>query len=145
MKQNEILKDINIDKYRNKYFISNLGRCFSKKTGKELSYKIKSSYYDIGLWDSNFNKNSYMIHHLVYISFNNDYDKNKVIVHIDGNKLNNHVSNLRCVSQSENVLNSYKNNKLMYQQKPILVYNKNNEFVKDNVLMVIIKLVEVIY
>ena len=56
---------------------------------------------------------------MVYITFKNDYDDKKVIDHIDGNKLNNNLSNLRCISQSENIKNAYKNNDKMYQNNKI--------------------------
>lgn len=72
---------------------------------------IKTGYKCVGLWkDGHTKKGNLFIHHLVYISFKNDYDKNKVIDHIDGNKLNNDVNNPRCVTQSDNVVNAYKNN-----------------------------------
>lgn len=132
LNQNEILKDINIYEYKNLYFISNQGRCFSKKTNKELSTRLKSGYKSVSLWKDGYIENEkFQIHYLVYISFKNDYDKNKVIDHIDGNKLNNDVNNLRCISQSENVINAYKNNKKMYQQHIIQAFDENNNLINE--------------
>jgi len=37
----------------------------------------------------------FMVHKLIYQLFNDDYDSSKIIDHIDGNKLNNCVDNLR--------------------------------------------------
>ena len=45
-----------------------------------------------------------MVHYLVYKLFNGEYDTNKYIIdHIDGDKLNNNVNNLRLLTRSENV------------------------------------------
>jgi hypothetical protein len=129
----EIIKDVNIDTYKNYYYISNFGRCFSKKTGNELSARLRNGYYVVNLWSNNI-KNElkiYNIHYLVYITFNNDYNNSKVIDHIDSNKLNNNYNNLRLVTPSDNIKNAYKNNNKMYQQNIIQAFNKNNELIKE--------------
>ena len=127
---NEIIKDINIDKYKDFYYISNFGRCFSKKTGKEISYHLNSGYKQINLYDKKQHK-QFFIHYLVYISYANDYTNIKVIDHIDGNKLNNNLTNLRLITQSDNVKNAYKNNSKMFQQNIIQAFDKNNKLIKE--------------
>jgi hypothetical protein len=128
----EIIKDINIDKYKDYYYISNFGRCFSKRTGVELSTMIRAGYKCVGLWDDkHINKENINMHFLVYISFNNDYINTKVIDHIDGNKLNNNLTNLRLISQSDNIKNAYTNNKKMYQQNIIQAFDKTNKLIKE--------------
>lgn len=128
----EIGRDVNIPEYKDFYIITNIGRCFSKITNKELLTQINGGYKIIGLWNRNSKlNNTFKIHFLVYITFKNDHDKNKVIDHIDGNKLNNKISNLRCVSFSENVKNAYINNPNMRRSTPICMFNKNDVFVKE--------------
>ena len=129
LSDNEKIKNVNLDEYKDKYYISNFGRCFSKTTGKEITYSINSGYKKVNL--RNETMKAYSIHFLVYTAFKNDYDSVKIIDHIDGNKLNNNLSNLRLVSQSDNVKNAYKNNSNMYQQNIIQAFNKNNELIKE--------------
>lgn len=129
--ENEILNGVKLDEYEASYWISNFGRCFSKKTNKLINNRESGGYYKINLRNKNQISKAFFIHYLVYISFNNDYDSKKIIDHIDGNKLNNNVINLRCVSASENVRNAYKNNDKMYQQKIIQAFDNDNNLIKE--------------
>ena len=51
----------------------------------------------------------YSAHKLVWETFNGDIPDDMVIDHIDGNRSNNNLSNLRLVSQSVNIDNAQKN------------------------------------
>lgn len=129
--EGEIIKSINIDKFKELYSITNYGRCFSKRTNAELKQNIKTGYHNIKLYDENREKEEFLVHILVYITFKEDYDKKKVVDHIDGNKLNNKINNLRCITQAENVKNAYENNKKMYQQYIIQAFDENNNLIKE--------------
>ena len=88
------------------YQVSNLGRIKSLKYGKEriMSGGIdKAGYNTVALYKNNIGK-TYKVHQLVAIHFLNHIPNgmNIVIDHIDLNKLNNNVHNLRIVSQREN-------------------------------------------
>jgi hypothetical protein len=132
LRQNEIIKNINIDGLKNLYSISSHGRCFSNKSNKELNTHICSGYKKVNLYFSNRNLKQYLIHYLVYITFFDDYDKKYIIDHKDGNKINNNINNLQCISQSDNVKNAYKNNKKMYQQNTIQMLDKiTNKVLKE--------------
>lgn len=121
----EIFKDI--DGYEDYYQISNYGRVKSKvrvitytnKNGKKVSYvmpeKILSTrvnnmgYVQVDLMVDKV-KTTNLLHRIVGTAFipnPNNYDQ---IDHKDGNKQNNHVSNLEWVTQSENVKRSHENN-----------------------------------
>jgi len=131
LENNEIKKSVNIDEYKDNYWITNFGRCFSKKTNKELKTHINGGYKKVNLYKKNHENIIYTLHILVYITFQNNYDTNKVIDHINGNKLDNNINNLRCISESENVKNAYKNNNKMYQQKIIQAFDKENNLIKE--------------
>lgn len=55
------------------------------------------------------------VHRIVASAFNYEkYFDNATVDHIDGNKMNNHISNLEWVTQSENEKRSYKNGRIGY-------------------------------
>lgn len=108
----EIWKDI--EGYEGLYQISNLGNVRTlhwNRTNKTrlLTPFMNSGYLRIGFRQNYILKN-YLIHVLVAKAFvDNPYNKPQVN-HIDGNKLNNCVSNLEWVTRSENVIHAHKTN-----------------------------------
>lgn len=87
---------------------------------KIIKSSIKSNYVYVSLNHNNIKKD-YRVHRLVYLTFVGDIPEGMVIDHIDGNKLNNNVNNLRCVTASENCRNpntKYKRSKSIIQINP---------------------------
>lgn len=96
------------------YSISNLGRVKNNKTNYILKNDYSSKYARVSLN----NKQHFYIHRMVYCTFYNDFNMdNMVIDHIDGDKMNNKLSNLQKITQSENCL----------KQKRFNDYRKDNE------------------
>lgn len=109
--QKEVWKDI--PNFEGIYQISNHGNLKSFKAlsnGRILSLKNKrKDYFSVVLTSSN-NKRSTRIHRLVAEAFIENPLQKSQVNHIDGDKQNNHVSNLEWVTPSENITHSVKNN-----------------------------------
>lgn len=108
----EIWKDI--EGYEGLYQVSNMGRIKSLERYKEnhgklqkVEEKIKtiniknSGYQFVQLYKNNKYKNL-MVHRLVAQAFIPNVNNKPQINHIDGNKLNNNVTNLEYCTNSEN-------------------------------------------
>ena len=116
----EIWKDVT--GFDGLYQISNFGRVkslekiyytgnyMSKRVQKEIVLKPYSTgrYLCVNLSNKGLNKN-YKIHRLVAIHFIPIIDGKPEVNHIDGNRLNNNVSNLEWCNRSENQFHAYKN------------------------------------
>lgn len=89
--------------YRNNYFVSNCGQIFkqTKKRLKPLKLHTAKGYYIFTLSDGSLRLTK-RVHQVVLEMFVGPRPQNKVVNHKDGNKLNNHVSNLEYVTISEN-------------------------------------------
>lgn len=61
-----------------------------------------------GYWVVRIDRSIYKIHRIVFKLLNPDFDENLHIDHIDGNKENNNISNLRAVTPSLNMKNKRK-------------------------------------
>jgi hypothetical protein len=111
------------------YLISNKGRIRNINTNRILKPSIASGYYKIRL-SENGKVKDFLVHKLVYCIFNNeDYllDKNYVIDHIDANKLNNDVNNLRKVTNSENVIAGLYEQQVNNSAKRVGQYSLDNK------------------
>ena len=72
----------------------------------------------------------WLVHKLVFYSFHNDIEeKNHCIDHIDGNKHNNKLDNLRKITISKNVVNAYYSQRTNSNIKPISQFSLNGDFI----------------
>src|SRR5687767_2871680 len=83
------------------YFISDIGRVFSTRTGRILRARNSRGYRVLMLRDAPRKKIS-TVHSLVMAAFVGDRPKGHHINHLDGDKANNHLSNLEYCTPREN-------------------------------------------
>ena len=103
--------------------------CTEKSQRKYKEHIIKprytSRYWYVCLMHNGIKK-YYRVHRLVYKAFVGEIPEGMVIDHIDGNRNNNNINNLRCVSRSENCNNPATKNNCC---KPILQINPDTKAV----------------
>ena len=112
--------------YEGLYQVSDLGNVRSlnyKNTGeiKEMSQSIKDGYCVLRLC-KNKTASMYRVHRLVAEAFIDNQDGLPIVNHIDGNKTNNHVSNLEWCTQQHNMKHAFTNG-LCEQTKEAAVVN----------------------
>lgn len=96
----EIWKDI--EGYEDLYEVSDEGNVRNKKTGRILKPGKKNDYKFVGLFKNG--KSKYrLVHRLVGKAFIPNPDNKPEIDHIDKNRSNNNVDNLRWVDRQENI------------------------------------------
>lgn len=116
--------------YEGLYQISNIGNVKSLKF--ELIRELKKNKAKKGYLNVYFTKNKkvkgYQVHRLVALNFiNNPFDL-KEVNHIDGNKENNHESNLEWVSTRENSCHSRLNSKSSSKHIGVCFNKENNNW-----------------
>jgi hypothetical protein len=95
-----------------------------------MSSQIRQNYLTVGLYVNN-KRVTISIHILVAKTFLKNTDPEKTQVdHIDGIKINNHVSNLRYATPSENIKNAFRNNKNMYTVKSVVKMDLDNNIIE---------------
>jgi hypothetical protein len=88
------------------YMISDYGRVFSIKSHRFLKPRINTwGYYKVNLCENGIKK-TFTIHRLVGLHFLENPENKKCIDHINNNRLDNTINNLRFVSSQQNSHNS---------------------------------------
>lgn len=116
------------------YEVSNLGHIRNRTTKKVLKGRdTKSGYLQVSLKLNNTNKfqNQY-IHRVVALIWIPNPEKKKEVNHIDGNKINNEISNLEWVTNSENQLHkTHILKKTVTSNRKIGMFSKEGELIKE--------------
>lgn len=118
-------------KLYNNYFISNYGRVRHSVKNNLLKPSLTCGYYKVRLSKDGLVEDC-MIHKLVWNLFSGqDMPKEgQVIDHIDGNKLNNYINNLRCITLSENVNAGLYEAKTNSSAKEVKQYDLNGNLIQ---------------
>ena len=108
----------------NNYLINRDGEIANSKTLRLLHGGIRNGYVRVEI-----NDKVYSVHRLVYETFVGPIPDKMEIDHIDGNRQNNCVDNLRLVTHSENIMNAMNNG---HSGKiPVLQYDKQGNFIQE--------------
>lgn len=105
------------------YKVSNLGRVYSELSAKILKAGMNNKGYQIVVLTKNNKRTTKTVHRLVLKTFSPNND-NYLVNHIDGNKLNNKLSNLEWVSYSGNLQHAWDTGLRKYVGDKIHVYIK---------------------
>lgn len=98
--------------YEELYQISEFGEVYSKITGDELKGWIDShGYRCVQFWKNGKEKNL-KVHRLLANIFIDNPENKSYVDHINGNRVDNRLENLRHTTMSENNMNTIRKNKL---------------------------------
>ena len=130
----EILKDLDfemflpIDGYDN-YLVSNFGNVKNSKTNMIMKQYNHNKGYKLINLKNNGKWKSFTVHRLVGNAFLENPDEKPMIDHIDENKANNNVKNLRWATSKDNHYNQgkYKNNTSGF--KGVTFNKKDNKYI----------------
>lgn len=100
------------------YSITESGEVFGPK-GKIKAHNCGVGYLKVVLWKKGKIKNK-RIHRLVAEHYLLDFKPELQVNHIDGNKHNNHYTNLEMVTAKQNIRHAAQNGKHNYKKKPLL-------------------------
>lgn len=110
--------------FNENYAINIDGEVANLKTGLIVRGSERNGYLRITIRNK-----QYSIHRLVWETFNEPIPEGYYIDHIDGDKSNNALSNLRLVTQSDNMKNAMKNGHK--GQILVLQYDKKGNFIQE--------------
>lgn len=100
------MKIVNVVSYEGLYAVTDSGDVYSLKTGRKLKAIPDKHGYLLIVLNKNGLKYTTYVHKIVYYSFNKNQQLTSVddlvIDHIDGDKTNNHLDNLRKITTREN-------------------------------------------
>lgn len=121
------MKDyIYLNEEKTNYYITRTGHVYNENTGKELKGTISRHGYRVISFRWNGKTINRYLHRLLAITYLNfDENSNLIINHIDGNKLNNQLTNLEIISSSENLQHAYINNLKKPNNKKCILYQKD--------------------
>lgn len=90
-----------------RYLISECGKLFIKESGKEVIGTVTEKGYKITTITCSSGRKVISFHRLVAMAWVDNPNNLKEVDHLDGNKLNNHASNLEWVTRGENIKRAY--------------------------------------
>lgn len=94
--------------YEFKYSINVNGDVISHIRNKKLTGNMASDgYRQVSLYDNNGRQKLHYVHRLVTQAFVPNPENKPCVNHLDGDKLNNHVSNLEWATHKENAQHAY--------------------------------------
>lgn len=94
--------------YEGLYEISNTGLVKSITRNIILKPRISNGYFRLGLTDKYGKRPHFLVHRLVGLHFIHNPNNYPIINHLDGNKLNNDVTNLEWTTYQGNTRHSFK-------------------------------------
>jgi len=117
--------------FKDKYEVSNYGEIRNRKTGNIIQNQLKNGYHYHNLRNEEIAQ-SFRTHIVVAMLFVKNPDKkvNKVVNHIDGNKLNNYFKNLEWTTTQQNNQHAADNGLVKKTTRRVAQYGADGNLIK---------------
>ena len=111
-------------------YVSNLGRVYAPKSGKNPSHYTYGSLNGRGYLNIRWNYKNYLVHRLVAECFIPNPNNYKEIDHINRNRTDNRVENLRWANRSVNLKNREVPKNIASSKKVLMIDKDSNQVIK---------------
>lgn len=115
------------------YFATEKGEIYSSKSGRFISQRINHHGYLVVNLSINGKCKTFTVHRLIAKAFSPRNGNFKVVNHLDGNKLNNNISNLEWTTHKGNSQHALKLNLIKHARGK---QTKNGKFSDSDIYMI---------